>query len=72
MSRLTSLTKNLTDISSKDPFSPQLNYQYKKVPNIHKFTGLFSTNSNSLNKNNNLFFIQIYLFYKIIKNVIKK
>jgi len=24
------------------------------------------------NKKNNLFFIQIYLFYKIIKNVIKK
>jgi len=60
MSRLTSLTKNLTDISSKDPFSPQLNYQYKKVPNIHKFTGLFSTNSNSLNKNNN--FQNHYLF----------
>ena len=51
MSRITTLTKNLTDFYSKDSYPTQQNYHYKKIPNIHKFTGLSSINSSSLNKN---------------------
>ena len=52
MSRMTPLTKNLTDLYNIDP--SQKSYQYKKI-NTHKFNGL-STNSypthNSVIQNN--------------------
>ena len=55
MSRLTSLTKNLTDLYNKD--THKVNYQYKKSLNTHKFNGISSDSSLEQNiiLNNNYF-----------------